>query len=365
VTDPANPFSGKEPRPHVEGDYAREELALAHRNSALPLEALAYDVTPVGLHYTLSHFDVICLDEAAFRLSVGGRVARPLALSLAEVQRLPARTLRVTMECAGNGRGLMTPRYPSMPWLHEGVGTADWTGTSLRHVLEQAGLAGDAADIAFIGADRGFDRGVEHDYGRSLKPADALADDVLLAYAMNGAPLLPQHGFPLRLVVPGWFGMASVKWLTRIEALDRPYDGFQQAVGYHYRKYTGDPGEPITFAKVKSLIVPPGIPDWYTRRRLVDRGTVALAGRAWSGAGTAVVRVEVAVDGVWRDAALEPQPGRFAWQGWRWDWDATPGEHELACRATDAAGATQPLEPEWNTNGMGNNAVHRVQVTVR
>jgi DMSO/TMAO reductase YedYZ molybdopterin-dependent catalytic subunit len=182
---------------------------------------------------------------------------------------------------------------------------------------------------------------------------------------MNGAPLLPQHGFPLRLVVPGWFGMASVKWLTRIEALDRPYDGFQQAVGYHYRKYPGDPGVPITFAKVKSLIVPPGIPDWYTRRRLVDRGTVALAGRAWSGAGTAVVRVEVAVDGAWRDAALEPQRGRFEWQGWRWDWDASPGEHELACRATDAAGATQPLEPEWNTNGMGNNAVHRICVTVR
>src|SRR5512134_993678 len=279
-----NPFFGKEPRPHVEGDFAREELALAYRNSGLPLEALGYDVTPVGLHYTLSHFDVAGLDEAAFRLAVGGRVARPLALTLADIRRLPVRTLRVTMECAGNGRGLMSPRYPSMPWLYEGVGTADWTGTPLHHVLEQAQLRADAVEVAFIGADRGFDRGVEHDYGRSLKPADALADDVLLAYAMNGATLLPQHGFPLRLVVPGWFGMASVKWLARIDVLDRPFDGLQQAVGYHYRKYSGDPGVPITFAKVKSLMAPPGVPDWYTRRRLVEHGTVALAGRAWSGA---------------------------------------------------------------------------------
>ncbi|HSD53465.1 MAG TPA: sulfite oxidase [Burkholderiales bacterium] len=361
----ANPFFGKEPRPHVEGDFAREELALACRNSALPLEALACEVTPVGLHYTLSHFDVPLLDDAAFRLAVGGLVTQSLALALADIRRLPARTLRVTMECAGNGRGLMSPRYPSMPWLYEGVSTAEWTGTPLRYVLEQAGLRRDAVDIAFVGADRGFDRGVEHDYGRSLKPADALADDVLLAYAMNGAPLLPQHGFPLRLVVPGWFGMASVKWLTRIAVLDRPYDGLQQAVGYHYRKYKGDPGVPITHAKVKSLMVPPGIPDWYTRRRLLERGAVALAGRAWSGAGAPIARVEIAVDGAWRDAIVEPQRSRFAWQGWGCDWDASPGEHDLACRATDSTGATQPLEPEWNTNGMGNNAVHRLQVTVR
>jgi DMSO/TMAO reductase YedYZ molybdopterin-dependent catalytic subunit len=361
----ANPFFGREPRPHVEGGYALEELALAYRNSGLPLEALAYDVTPVGLHYTLSHFDVPRLDEPGFRLAVGGCVARPLALSLVEIRQLPARTLRVTLECAGNGRGLMRPRYPSMPWLYEGVGTADWTGTPLRHVLEQAGLGPDAADVAFLGADRGFDRGAEHDYGRSLKPADALGDDVLLAYAMNGAPLLPQHGFPLRLIVPGWYGMASVKWLARIDVLERPFDGLQQAIGYHYRKVAGDPGVPVTYARVKSLIAPPGIPDWYTRRRLVERGTVRLAGRAWSGAGVAIARVEVAVDGAWRDAAVEPQAERFAWQAWRHDWDATPGEHELACRATDATGATQPLEPDWNTNGLGNNAVHRIQVTVR
>jgi sulfane dehydrogenase subunit SoxC len=360
----ANPFSPFPSRPSLEGDYTRSELALAYRNSALPLEALAYDVTPLGLHYTLSHFDIPRLDAETFRLVVGGRVERALTLTLNQVRSLPERTQRVTLECAGNGRGLMVPRSASMPWLYEGVGTAEWTGTSLRNVLERAGLLPDAADIAFFGADRGFDRGVEHDYGRSLKP-QAAAADVLLAWAMNGAPLAPQHGYPLRLVVPGWYGMASVKWLTRIDVLARPFDGQQQAVGYHYRKHQDDPGIPITFQKAKSLLVPPGIPDWYTRRRLVERGMTRLSGRAWSGAGLAVSRVEVAVDGIWRDAQVEPQLSRHAWQGWRYEWHAEPGEHELSCRATDAAGATQPGEPPWNVSGMGNNAIQRVTVMVR
>jgi len=361
----ATPFTPYPPRPQLEGNYTRDELALAYRNSALPLEALAFDVTPLGLHYTLSHFDIPRLDAARYRLRVAGRVARPLALTLDEIRAMPARTQRVTLECAGNGRGLMSPRSQSMPWLSEGVGTAEWTGTPLSNVLEHAGVLPDTADIAFFGADRGYDRGVEHDYGRSLVPAAAMAEEVLVAWAMNGAPLAPQHGHPLRLVVPGWFGMASVKWLTRIEALARKFDGQQQAVGYHYRSRHDDPGVPITVQKVKSLMIPPGIPDWYTRRRLVDRGTVPLAGRAWSGAGSAVTKVEVAVNGAWHEAELEPQRHRHAWQGWRWDWRAGPGEYELACRATDGAGAAQPDVPVWNVSGMGNNAVHRVPVTVR
>ena len=128
-----------------------------------------------------------------------------------------------------------------MPWAYEAVGTAEWTGTPLRHVLERAGLLDDVVEIAFIGADRGFDRGHEHAYGRSLTREVALSDDILLVWAMNGAPLLPQHGYPLRLIVPGWYGMASVKWLTRIEALAQPYDGFQQVSSYMYRSVPDGP----------------------------------------------------------------------------------------------------------------------------
>jgi DMSO/TMAO reductase YedYZ molybdopterin-dependent catalytic subunit len=165
--------------------------------------------------------------------------------------------------------------------------------------------------------------------------------------------------------VPGWYGMASVKWLNRIEALDRPYDGYQQAVGYHFRSVPDGPRTPVTHMRVKSLLVPPGIPDWYTRRRLADAGAVTLTGRAWSGRGVPIAKVEVGVDGAWQPAELDPPQGKFAWRGWRRVWNATPGEHELACRATDVNGDTQPLDIPWDAGGFGNNAVHRVHVTVR
>jgi DMSO/TMAO reductase YedYZ molybdopterin-dependent catalytic subunit len=216
--------------------------------------------------------------------------------------------------------------------------------------------------VVFSGADRGFDSGVEHAFARSLPLEEAMRDDVILAWAMNGQPLAPQHGAPLRLVVPGWFGMASVKWLERIELLDRAFDGYQQATGYKYRKREGEDGVPVRHMKVKSLIAPPGIPDWYSGRRLVEAGRMTVEGRAWSS--TPIRRVELAVDGEWREAQLEKSE-RFAWQRWRCDWDAAPGEHELACRATDGEGAVQSHEADWNTGGMGNNSIHRVRVTVR
>jgi DMSO/TMAO reductase YedYZ molybdopterin-dependent catalytic subunit len=259
----------------------------------------------------------------------------------------------------------MSPRYPSMPWISEAVATAEWTGTPLRHVLDRAGLLDDAVDIAFIGADRGFDRGHEHAYGRSLRREAALSDDVLLVWAMNGAPLLPQHGFPLRLIVPGWYGMASVKWLARIEAIEAPFDGQQQAVSYHTKQQPDERGVPCTHMRVKSLMAPPGIPDFYDRRRTLDAGRVRIAGRAWSGNGVAVTRVEFAVDGAWRDAQLEDPQQKWSWQRWEADWDAEPGEHELACRATDAAGNVQPQEPVWDMTGFCNNSVQRARVTVR
>ena len=249
---------------------------------------------------------------------------------------------------------------PSVPWLEEGVSTADWTGVPLRYVLE---LNDSAKEVVFHGADRGFDAGIEHAFARSLPVEQAMRDDVLVAYAMNGAPLPPQHGAPLRLVVPRWYGMASVKWLQSIEAIDRPFDGLQQARSYHFRRSADEKGEPCTLMRVNSLMAPPGIPDFYSRRRVVDAGTVPIQGRAWSGVAP-IARVEFAVDGAWLDATLdEPQP--HCWQGWRATWHATPGEHELACRATDRAGRVQPLEPPWDLSGFGNNGVQRTYVTVR
>ena len=351
-------------RAPIVGRYTQEEVALATRNSGMPLEALRYDVTPAGLHYLLIHFDIPPADETSWKLRLDGLVSRPRDIGMDELRRLPSRTVRMTMECAGNGRGQTSPRYPSMPWLEEGVSTAEWTGVPLSVLLEEMELKDATRELVFHGADRGIDRGIEHSYSRSLAPAEAMREDVLLAYAMNGAPLLPQHGAPLRLVVPDWYGMASVKWLARIEAIDRPFDGVQQALSYHFRAVAGERGVPCTRMRVNSLMAPPGISDYYGRRRTVDAGTVEILGRAWSGDG-AVKRLEFCVDGSWQDANLEASAGPHAWRRWTARWQATQGTHELRCRATDATGAVQPLEPPWDVTGFGNNAAQKVEVTVR
>lgn len=350
-------------RAPIAGRYTAEEVALAARNRGMPLEALRYDVTPTGLHYLLIHFD-IPPGEGSWRLALRGLVEAPLSLAPAELAAFPTqKTVRMTMECAGNGRGQLSPRYPSVPWLEEGVSTAEWTGVPLAALLGRARLRAAAKEIVFHGDDRGFDRGVEHHFARSLPLAEAMREDVLVAHAMNGAPLPPQHGAPLRLVVPRWYGMASVKWLSAIEAVDRPFDGLQQARSYHFRTQPGEQGEPCTLMRVNSLMVPPGVPDFFTRKRTLSQSHVVICGRAWSGAAP-IVRVEFGVDGVWTEATLEAGQSTASWTGWNAAWQAVPGEHELCCRASDADGAIQPLDPPWDVSGFGNNAVQRLRVTV-
>ncbi|HEX2075920.1 MAG TPA: sulfite oxidase [Geodermatophilus sp.] len=343
-----------------------EELALAARNHGMPLEALRYDVTPPGLHYVLTHYDIPDVDPATWRLEVTGAVERPLRLELADLQRRPQVTERVVLECAGNGRARLEPRPVSQPWLVEAVGSAEWTGTPLAPLLEEAGLSPDAVDVVFTGADHGIERGVEQDYARALPSAEALRSEALLAWAMNGSPLPPQHGAPLRLVIPGWYGMAHVKWLTRIEVLEQPFTGFQNALAYRLKVDPHDPGEPVTRIRPRALLTPPGWPDFMTRERFVHAGPVPLSGRAWSGRAP-VTGVEVSTDGgaSWDDAVLAPaDPAHpWGWRRWTCAWDAAPGRYELVVRATDAEGG-QPLEPEWNRQGMANNLVQRVPVTV-
>ncbi len=343
-----------------------EELALAGRNHALPLEGLLHAVTPVGMHYLLTHFDIPHVDPSAWRLPVTGNVVRPVEFNLAELKSRPSRTLAVTLECAGNGRALMSPRSVSQPWLSEAVGTAEWTGTPLAPLLEQAGIDAGATEVVFTGLDRGVQGEVEHAYERSLPLEEALREDVLLAWAINGQPLPPQHGFPLRLIVPGWYGMTHVKWLAAITVVKEPFRGWQQSVAYHLKDSEEDPGTPVTRMLPRALMVPPGIPDFLTRERLLGRGPCRIEGRAWSGQAP-VTRVEVSVDGgsQWRDGRLGPPLSRHAWSGWSFDWDATPGEHELCCRASDAAGNVQPAEPVWNYDGFCNNAVQRIPIQVR
>ncbi len=343
-----------------------QELQLAARNHALPLEALRWDVTPIGLHYLLIHYDIPEVDPAAWRLEIGGLVERPLSLSLDDLRSRPSVELAVTMECAGNGRVHIEPHVVSQPWLLEAVGTARWRGVRVAELLEEAGVSGGASDALFSGLDRGVEGGEEQSYERSL-PVDVLLEgDSLLAYEVNGVPLPPQHGFPLRLVVPGWYGMTSVKWLARITLVDQPFDGYQMRHAYRVRYEEDEPGVPVTTIAPRSLMIPPGIPEYTSRARVVEAGPCMVEGRAWSGVAE-IAAVDVSADGgaTWTAAELgDPGLGRWAWRSWRFAWMAEPGEHELCCRARDAAGNEQPLEPAWNVGGYVNNAVQRVSVTV-
>jgi DMSO/TMAO reductase YedYZ molybdopterin-dependent catalytic subunit len=343
-----------------------EELQLAARNHGMPLEALRTALTPVGLHYVLTHYDIPVVDPHTWRVSIDGHVLRPMQLTLEELHDMDRITVPVTLECAGNGRALLSPRPVSQPWLFEAVGTAEWTGVPLSTIIERASPGPNAREIAFRGADRGVEGGETQNYERSLPIADAIAPGVILADEMNGRPLPVQHGFPVRLVVPGTYGMASVKWLDRIVVLDEPFSGYQQAHSYRRRQSEDEVGEPMTKISPRALMLPPGIPEFPSRLRHLRPGRVRLSGRAWSGWGR-VIRVDVSDDGgrTWNKATVGEPPGQFAWAPWTFDWEAWPGESELCCRATDETGRTQPLEQEWNLGGYGNNEVQRVRVVVR
>ncbi|MEM7462301.1 MAG: sulfite oxidase [Pseudomonadota bacterium] len=365
MTVTKNPFRPYDEKQKTEdGVYSQSELGLANRNNGILLETLKLDITPTGAHYLLNHFDVPILDADSHLLQLTGAFDAPRELTMLDIRELPSKTMPVTMECAGNGRAGVSPRSHSMPWMYEAVGTSRWTGTELAPIIAAARPHNNVVEISFTGADYGFDMGEGHFFGRSLTLQQLDELDVMLVYEMNGEPLLPQHGAPLRIIVPGWYGMASVKWLTTIEALTKPYTGFQQVRTYRFRETAEDPGRPIQNIRVKSLMVPPGVPDWSSRKRYVQAGTIELIGRAWSGGGRAIAKVEVEIGGEWYPAEIEPSQDRYAWTKWRRSWNAEPGEHVLRCRATDSEGNTQPLDPPWDMAGFANNCAQKVHVFV-
>jgi DMSO/TMAO reductase YedYZ molybdopterin-dependent catalytic subunit len=341
-----------------------DELRLASRNHAMPMELLREELTPPGSHYVLTHYDIPAVDAATWSLTLDGAVRNPLSLSMADLQSMPTRTVRVTLECAGNGRVGVSPRPVSQPWLNGAVGTAEWTGVPLRDLLDDAAPTDRAVDVVFTGHDHGFERGVEQDYARGLTLADATTEDVLVAFAMNGEPLPVQHGFPARLVVPGWYGMAHVKWLRSVTVIDHTFDGYQNQA-YRLRQEADEEGIPVTRIQPRALLMPPGDPDFMSRDRIMRPGAVRLRGRAWSG-WAPVERVEVSTDGgsTWSEAELTPHEHRWAWREFSLLWQATAGEHLLRARAHDASGRIQATEPAWSRGGFANTADQPIPVHV-
>jgi len=345
--------------------YSHEEVRLAFRNHGMHLEFLDQPITPVASHFQLIHFDVPQLAARGYSVSLTGKVRKPLTLTLEDLKRRPHVTQPSIMECAGNGRSLVHPRSIYVPWFQEAIGVFKYTGTPLRPILEEAGLLDDAVEVVFTGHDHGIDLGVHHQFERALPVKEALLDGVILAWEANGQPLPPAHGFPLRLVVPTWYGMASVKWLKAITVIDHPFQGVEQKLVYRMTFSAGDAGRPIQKKSVRAAMKPPGYPDLVSRHRFVDRGTVTLRGMAWSGWGP-ISKVEVSTDDrrTWRPAVLKAPVSRHAWTPWEFSWAATPGEYILSCRATDATGNIQPLRGIWNVQGMAQNGVERTGVTV-
>ena len=356
------------PQPHSEV-VSLPELQLAARSHGFMDELLREPITPLGCHYLLNHFDIPRLNADGYTIQVGGHIARPFQISLSELQARQTINQVVTMECAGVGRATLSPRPVYVPWLRNDFGTYQWTGTPLAPLLTQAGLLEDAVEVLFTGWDVGIDKGIEHAFERSVPVADAMRPEVMLVWAANGQPLLPQHGFPLRLIVPSWYGVASVKWLRAITVLQQPFEGVEQAQEYRYRQSPDEKGQPVREKRVMSVILPPGIPDLLSAERFVRPGNTTVQGMAWSGGGS-IAEVEFSADGgqSWRQASLTPVSNDpYAWVQWQSSWTAASGTTVLMSRATDTAGATQPLNPNdvWNLGGDGINAADRVTVTVQ
>ena len=332
------------------------------------LSALNTWLTPTEHYFIRHHFsEVPHLDHATWHLVLDGEVRRPLHLRWADLLAMPSHEVVMTMECAGNSRSYVTPPAEGLAFRHGAVSTARWKGVPLHAVLEHAGVKETAVEVLFEGADAGSEEedgvAVALHYRRSLPLAQARHPETLLAYEMNGEVLTADHGFPLRLVVPRWYGMASVKWLTGIHVLDHAFEGFFQTRRYVLIKHGPEQAlarEPVTTLQVKSLIVSP------RHGEVLQPGVCLVRGFAWSGAG-AIARVEVSTDGgvSWQEAALQGESTPNAWRQWECRWEPSfPGHFIVMVRATDALGHTQPPTIPWNFRGYANNAIHTIAIEV-
>jgi len=320
-------------------DGGRRVLSRDPANVEAGEEAFADLITPAGERFLRCHFAIPYLAEH-HAVEIRGAVGSPRSLTLPQLRSMPPMVETVVTECAGNGRAMLEPPVSGEQWAHRGVSAAQWSGVPLRSVLE---LAESAVEVLFTGADGG------DGYQRSLPREVALDESTLLAYEMNGEPIPARFGGPVRLVVPGWYGMASVKWLTRIEAVEKPFHGEFQS-----HKYVYAPGMPVTRIRIKSMFV--GLPG-HLRAGMPAR----LSGLAWGGEG--VSRVDVEIDGERHEARLLGPALPHSWRRFELVWTPrAPGRHAVACRATDVAGISQPDEPEWNPLGYGMNAVQRVEI---
>ncbi len=332
----------------------------------MPLASLKTWITPNELFHILTTMATTFpeIDLAAWRLTVDGQVDRPVTLTYQQLRAVPARTVAVVLECAGNSRNSVSPPLPRSPLNNGYVGNAEWKGAPLQLVLEQAGIKNATQEIVFEGADRGKPAfaPTEVPFAKSVPLEKALHPDTLLVYEMNGVPLPREHGGPVRALVPGWYGTYHVKWLTRVVALDRPFDGVFMTKLWRLRRRRDGfiREESVSQVAVKSLIVNPGPGE------KLPRGTHVVRGAAWSG-GKDITSVQISVDGgkTWEFTRLLEPHATYAWRLWEFPWRATAaGSYTLMARATDTSGSVQPFAYDLDLNGFEVNQVQPVKVEV-
>lgn len=340
-------------------------------NLEFPFSSLDGFRTPNEHFYVRSHFESPKIDPATWRVSIQGEVERPFELGTEELRRMPSKSVTALLECSGNGRIFLEPPQIGIRWELGGVGNAESIGVPLADVLERAGVRTGAVEVILEGADGGeFKPPREKSpgkipYARSLSLEKARTTEVLLAYKMNGEELPPKHGHPVRVVVPGWYGMASVKWLKRIIVTDRPFQGFFQTVEYAiWERRDGLPTlAPVTEVQVKSQIARPA------PYESVPKGSkYRMHGAAWAGEAN-VAKVEVSNDGgeTWKAARLLGEPVKYAWRLWEHEW-RTPerlGPHVVMARATDDRGRAQPMKRDPDRRDAVISHVLPIEIEVR
>lgn len=332
-----------------------------------PVPLLDPFLTPNEHFYVRSHLPMPpSIDPRTWTLEVDGEVSTPLRLTMDELQRMPTTSLTVTLECAGNGRAFFDPPVAGIQWQKGAVGTARWTGVRLRDVLRRAGVKDTGAFVTMNGGD--LPLGTMPDFVRQVPIAKAMHADTLIAWEMNGRPLPPAHGFPLRAIVPGWEGAYAVKWLAAVRVLDRPFDGFWVSTAYRYPTRVVAPGmavdakdmAPLTGLVVKSLITAP------LDGARVPPGRVGVGGWAWAGERD-IAKVEVSTDrgATWQTATLTGDRAAYTWRRFEYAFQAAKAESILVLsRATDTAGQTQPMVAQWNPSGYLWNQPDGVWITV-
>jgi DMSO/TMAO reductase YedYZ molybdopterin-dependent catalytic subunit len=325
-------------------------------NLETPLDQVDSYLTPAELFYIRSHFKAPTVERASYRLRIDGAVRNPISLTYDELREMPSETRVATLECAGNGRVFLVPQVSGAQWELGAVGNAEWTGVPLSALLERAGLEDDATEIVFEGADQGTPAEPPIppgpiSYARSLPRDKAMQQEVLIAYQMNGGDLPLHHGYPVRAIVPGHYGMASVKWLTRIEAVREPFRGYWQTSDYGY--WDRMDGNPVRRAlgeiALKSEITRPRVYEI-----LPPNQSYTVFGIAWAGE-TEATEIAVSTDGgqTWADAEFVDPSQRYAWRRWKFEWHTPkdPGQYTLLSRARGADGSFQPdkHDPNYGT----------------